>query len=154
MAVIQIGSRRAVLGTAAGRWQRGSAEQRIELYRDFVIRFLATRQDEAPDGLNPLLPAVLAMQLTVLMGAVTDNPVPLASLLPADEAKGTPAASNGRRLDELLQGYAAENVRRRLERLAGLGLVTGDTHSRVPTVIARCLAAALEAIVEGFHLED
>ncbi|HEX9088174.1 MAG TPA: plasmid pRiA4b ORF-3 family protein [Arthrobacter sp.] len=128
---IEIKSTKVVPTADSGVFLAGGPSERLEELVFFVDQFL----DTAVLGGDPAQPwerTLSAMQASLLLAAATAEPPEKARLLAAPEH--SPEAE--RSMAALLNAVAMT----RLEELADLGLLTIDTHFRVPPALIRCIA--------------
>lgn len=115
----------------AGVFLTGGPSERLEELVFFVDQFL----DTAVLGWDPAQPwerMVAGLEASILLAAATADPPEKARVLAAPDH--APLAE--RAMAGLLTGVALT----RLEELAELGLLTIDTHFRVPPALIRCVA--------------
>lgn len=114
-----------------GHFLTGSVSEQLDEFRVFTACFLeqaVLRHD--PD--QPWGKIIAAVQASVLMAAATPEPPLLQRVLAAPDH--APEA------EKRLAGVLTEIAIGRLEALAELGLVTIDTHFRVPSALIGCVA--------------
>lgn len=129
--LIKITSTRAVPAADSGVFLAGGPSERLEELVFLVDEFL----DSAVLGWDPAQPwerTVSGIQASLLLAAATSDPPEKARILAAPD--NAPPAE--RSMAGLLTGMAV----RRLEEFAELGLLTIDTHFRVPPALIRCIA--------------
>ena len=129
--LIQIKSTKVVPFPNSDGFLNGDDAERLDEYSLFTMCFLR----EAILGYDPGQPweRILAgMQASILIAATTADPPSLEGVLAA--ARHAPAPEKA--AAELLTGMAVQ----RLEALAKLGLLTIDTHFRVPQALIGCVA--------------
>jgi hypothetical protein len=128
---IEIKSTKVVPSADSGVFLAGGPSERLQELVFFVDEFLNT----TVLGWDPAQPwegTVSGLQASLLLAAATSDPPEKARVLAAPD-KAPPAE---RAMAELLTGVAMS----RLEELAELGLLTIDTHFRVPPPLIRCIA--------------
>ncbi|MDI3213979.1 plasmid pRiA4b ORF-3 family protein [Arthrobacter sp. AL12] len=128
---IKITSTKVVPSADSGVFLAGGPSERLQELVFFVDEFLNT----AVLGWDPAQPwegTVSGLQASLLLAAATSDPPEKARVLAAPD--NAPPAE--RAMAGLLTGVAMG----RLEELAELGLLTIDTHFRVPPPLIRCIA--------------
>lgn len=129
--LLEITSTKAVPSADSGVFLAGGPSERLGEMVFFVDEFL----DTAVLGWDPEQPwerTVSGLQASLLLAAATSDPPEKTRVLAApDHAPPAERAMAG-----LLTGVAVS----RLEELAELGLLTMDTHFRVPPPLVRCIA--------------
>ena len=128
--LIEIKSTKVVPSADSGVFFAGGPSGRLDELVFFVDQFLET----AVLGWDPAQPwerMVSGMQVSLLLAAATADPPEKARILAAPD--NVPPAE--RAMAGLLTGMAVG----RLEELAELGLLTIDTHFRVPPALIRCM---------------
>ena len=129
--LIEFTSTKVVPFEDSGAFLTGGTSERLEELVFFVDQYLET----AVLGWDPEQPweqLVSGLQASILLAAATADPPEKARVLAAPD--NAPAAEKA--MAGLLTGMAL----RRLEDLAGLGLLSIDTHFRVPPALIRCVA--------------
>ncbi|MET4136678.1 plasmid pRiA4b ORF-3 family protein [Pseudarthrobacter sp. PvP090] len=129
--LIEISSTKVVPSADSGVFLAGGPSERLEDLVFFVDQFLETAV-LASDPAQPWERTLSAMQASLLLAAATADPPEKARILAAPDH--APPAE--RATADLLTGVAIS----RLEELAELGLLTIDTHFRVPPALIRCIA--------------
>lgn len=136
--LIALGSTRVHPGEAVHRWLHGTPAQRVEAYRQFTTEFLrASVFHESTGPLSfwrPLEEEFATLQVSVLLAGCTGQPVP------RERIERTGKSPDD--LQDFMTDVLFERVRGRLDQLADMGLVTVDSHYRVPPVVVRCAVAA------------
>ena len=133
--LVEITSTKIVPSADSGVFLAGGPAERLEELVYFVDEFL----DTAVLGWDPAQPwerTVSGLQASLLLAAATEDPPEKARLLAAPD--NAPTAE--RAMARLLTGMAIS----RLEELAELGLLTIDTHFRVPPALIRCIASVFD----------
>lgn len=113
----------------------GSVAEQLDEFIMFTSCFL----EQAVLRLDPEEPwerTIAAVQVSVLLAAATAEPLLVERVLAAPDH----APDEEKKAAELLTQVAME----RLEELAELGLLTIDTHFRVPPALIRCVADAFD----------
>ena len=129
--LLEITSTKAVPSADSGVFLAGGPSERLGELVFFVDEFL----DTAVLGWDPAQPwerTVSGLQASLLLAAATSDPPEKTRILAAPD--NAPPAE--REMAGLLTGVAIS----RLEELAELGLLTIDTHFRVPPPLIRCIA--------------
>ena len=129
--LIEISSTKVVPSADSGVFLAGGPSERLADLVFFVDQFLETAV-LASDPAQPWERTLSAMQASLLLAAATADPPEKARILAAPDH--APPAE--RATADLLTGVAIS----RLEELAELGLLTIDTHFRVPPALIRCIA--------------
>nr|WP_306917130.1 plasmid pRiA4b ORF-3 family protein [Arthrobacter sp. V4I6] len=127
----------AVLGVDSGDFLTGGASERLQEITYFIDCFLET----AVLGYDPTLPwekPVAGLQASILIAATTADPPLLERVL--NTADHAPEAHR------MMAGLLANMAVERLEALAELGLLTIDTHFRVPPALVGCFAHVFDNV--------
>lgn len=145
--LITIGSTKAAPSLASAVFLAGSTSDRLEELVFFVDQFLSA----SVLGYDPEEPwevLVAATVASILLAAATDDPPRRDTVL----APRTGASPEERATVGALKGVALSQ----LEGLAGQGILTLDTHFRVPPALVRCIANTYEdaAVLEDLGLLD
>ncbi|MET1087363.1 MAG: hypothetical protein ABWY04_09630 [Arthrobacter sp.] len=133
--IIRIKPTKVVPYEDAGRFLGGSIAEQLDEFITFTSCFL----DQAVLRLDPEEPwerTIAAVQVSVLLAAATSGPPLLERILAAPDH----APEEDRAAADLVTKVAME----RLEGLAELGLLTIDTHFRVPPALIRSVAVAFD----------
>ena len=133
--LIEIGSTKVVPSEAADVFVSGGTAGRLEELVFFVEQFLET----AVLGYDRELPwerLIAGMQASILLAAATPDPPLRERVLAAPDA--APDA------EKMMAGVLTRAVLGRLEALAELGLLSIDTHFRVPPPLIGCVAGVFD----------
>ncbi|MET3811774.1 plasmid pRiA4b ORF-3 family protein [Arthrobacter sp. UYEF3] len=133
--LIQIGSTRVVPAAAADVFVAGGTADRLEELVFFVEQFLEAAV-LGYDREQPWERIIAGMQASILLAAATPDPPLRELVLAAPDA--APEA------EKLMAGVLTRAVLSRLEALAELGLLTIDTHFRVPPALIGCVAGVFD----------
>ncbi len=125
----------------------GTTAERVEEYSFYTTRFL----EQTVLGIDPALPdlsaTLIGLQVSILIAASTPEPpsvervLALADKVPDEEKKIT--------------DIIARMTVGRLERLAELGLLTIDTHLRVPPALIGCVLEAFDDdVIDSLDLRE
>lgn len=129
--LIKITSTKAVPFEGVDAFLGGGPSERLEELVFFVDSFLRSAVlDYDPE--QPWERIVAALQASILIAAASDDPPLLERVLAAPGA----APAEEEAMTRLFTDMAVD----RLNRLADLGLLTIDTHFRVPPAVIRCVA--------------
>jgi len=127
-------------------WAGGPSEQleEFEFFTDCFLR--AAVLDYDPE--QPWESSISGMQATILIAAATADPPEKKRVLAAPDH--APVA------EKAMVALLTEVAVSRLEALAELGLLTIDTHFRVPQALIRCIANVFDDdwVLEGLGLGD
>ena len=145
--LIEIKSTKVVPFPDSAGFLTGSDSERLDEFSLFTMCFL----EQAVLGFDPEQPweRILAgLQTSILISAATADPPSLERVLAS--AQHAPATEKA--MTELLTSMAVG----RLEALAELGLLTIDTHIRVPPALIRCVADVFDddRLLEALGLEE
>jgi hypothetical protein len=145
--LIKIGPTKAVSSPASAVFQAGNTSDRLEELVFFVDQFLAA----SVLGYDPEQPwevLVAATVASILLAASSEDPPRTNTVL--DPRTG--ASPEERATVESLKAAAMNQ----LEALAGQGILTIDTHFRVPPALVRCIANTYEdaTVLEDLGLLD
>jgi hypothetical protein len=145
--LIKIGPTKAVPSPACAVFQAGNTSDRLEELVFFVDQFLAA----SVLGYDPEQPwevLVAATVASILLAASSEDPPRTDTVL--DPRTG--ASPEERATVESLKAAAMNQ----LEALAGQGILTIDTHFRVPPALVRCIANTYEdaTVLEDLGLLD
>ena len=145
--LIKIGPTKAVSSPASAVFQAGNTSDRLEELVFFVDQFLAA----SVLGYDPEQPwevLVAATVASILLAASSEDPPRTDTVL--DPRTG--ASPEERATVESLKAAALNQ----LEALAGQGILTIDTHFRVPPALVRCIANTYEdaTVLEDLGLLD
>ena len=145
--LIEIKSTKVVPFPDSAGFLTGSDSERLDEFSLFTMCFL----EQAVLGFDPEQPweRILAgLQTSILISAATADPPSLERVLAS--AQHAPATEKA--MTELLTSMAVG----RLEALAELGLLTIDTHFRVPPALIRCVADVFDddRLLEALGLEE
>ncbi|MFC9353080.1 hypothetical protein [Arthrobacter sp. NPDC057013] len=133
--LIKIGSTKAEPTAASAVFQAGSTPDRLEELVFFVEQFLSASV-LAYDPEQPWEVLVAATVASILLAAASEDPPRTNAVL--DPRKG--ASAEERATVETLKAAAMHQ----LERLEEQGILTIDTHFRVPPAVVRCIATTYE----------
>ncbi|MFE4543001.1 hypothetical protein [Arthrobacter sp. NPDC056727] len=145
--LIKIGPTKAVPSQAAAYFQAGPTSDRLEELVFFVEQFIsASVLDYDPE--RPWEVLVAATVASILLAAASEDPPRADAVL--DPRKG--ASPEEKATVESLKTAALGQ----LETLAGQGILTIDTHFRVPPALVRCIATTYEdaSVLEDLGLLD
>ncbi len=129
--LIEITTTKVVPFEGSEAFLSGSPSEQLEDLVFFVDRFLATAVLDY-DSAQPWERTVSGLQASILLAAATADPPERKRVLAAPDHAPAPEKSMAR----VLTGVAMS----RLEELAELGLLSIDTHFRVPPALIRCVA--------------
>ncbi|MCY0903844.1 plasmid pRiA4b ORF-3 family protein [Arthrobacter sp. H14-L1] len=145
--LIEIKATKVVPFEDAEGFLSGTAAERVEAYSFYATRFL----EQTVLGIDPAFPdmsATLAgLEVSILIAASTSEPPSLERVL----ALADQAPEEEKRITEIISRLALG----RLERLAELGLLTIDTHFRVPPALIGCVVDAFDDdVIDRLHLGE
>lgn len=129
--LIQIKATKVVPFPEPGDFLTGGPSERLEEFELFIDCYLRAAVLEY-DPAQPWEKSLSGMQASILMAAATPDPPEKQRVLAAPDH--APAADTA--MVRLLTDVAVS----RLEALAELGLLTIDTHFRIPLALIRCIA--------------
>ena len=133
--LIKITSTKVVPFEGTEDFLAGGPSARLEELAFFVDQFLVAAVLDY-DPAQPWERTLAGLQASILMAAATEDPPSLERVLAAaDQAPAAEKAMAG-----LLTGMAVS----RMEALAELGLLTINTHFRVPPALIRCVATVFD----------
>jgi hypothetical protein len=145
--LIKIGPTKAVPSQAAAFFQAGATSDRLEELAFFVEQFLSASV-LGYDAEQPWEVLVAATVASILLAAASEDPPRTDAVL--DPRTG--ASPEEKATVESLKSAAMGQ----LEALAGQGILTIDTHFRVPPALVRCIAAIYEdpSVLDDLGLLD
>lgn len=145
--LIRVGPTKAVPSQASAVFQAGSTSERLEELVFFVEQFLSASV-LGYDTEQPWEVLVAATVASILLAAASEDPPRTDTVL--DPRAGAPAEE--RATVESLKTAAMGQ----LEALAEQGILTIDTHFRVPPALVRCIATTYEdaSVLEDLGLLD
>lgn len=128
--------------TQTEQWLHGGVPEQVNQYREFVISFLL--RTVVPADLNaPLLPAVASLMLMVLTAGTVE---------PVERVRLDDLQSGAAEGEAIFGTLPVRLVKRRLDQYSELGLVTGKDHYKVAPVVAQCIGAIADDVMD-FALE-
>ncbi|GAB3519783.1 plasmid pRiA4b ORF-3 family protein [Arthrobacter monumenti] len=133
--LITVSTTTAKPAAAAEQWLHAGAPERVAQYRQFVTEFLldTVASDELGESFRPTVATFMMMVLTA------------GTMEPVEKAK----------LDDLIEQLEDQSLvdalppvfaKGKLDELAELGLLTGDTHYVVAPAVAQCVAAVVDEL--------
>lgn len=133
--MIEVSSTKVVRSAASDVFVAGGTAERLEELEFFVEQFLEAAVLGC-DWEQPWERLIAGMQASILLAAATPEPPLKERVLAA--AKSAPDE------EKMMVGVLTDVVVSRLEALAELGLMTIDTHFRVPTAVIGCVAGVFD----------
>lgn len=146
-ALIELKPTKAVPTADSSVFLFGEPSKRLEELVFLVDQFLvAAVLDWDPE--QPWERIVSGLQASALLAAATSDPPERARVLAAPD--------NAPEADSALAGILTSVAVRRLDELAELGLLTIDTHFRVPPALIRCIANVFDddSVLAGLGLDQ
>ncbi|GAB3262419.1 plasmid pRiA4b ORF-3 family protein [Arthrobacter pigmenti] len=140
--LISIGSTTVKPTTQAEQWLRGGVPEQVNQYREFVISFLL-RTVVPADEYEPLIPTIASLMLMVLTAGTSE---------PVERARLDDLISGAAESEDIFGTLPVRLVKRRLDQYSELGLVTGKDHYKVSPVVAQCIGAIVDDVMD-FALE-
>jgi hypothetical protein len=129
--LIEIKSTKVVPSADSAVFLAGRSSERLEELVFFVDQFLVAAVLEW-DPAQPWERIVSGLQASILLAAATSDP--------PEKARVLAAPDNAPEAEKAMAGILTQLAVDRLDDLAELGLVTIDTHFRVPPALIRCVA--------------
>jgi hypothetical protein len=145
--LIELKSTKAVPTADSGVFLAGEPSKRLEELVFLVDQFLvAAVLDWDPE--QPWERIVSGLQASILLAAATSDPPERARVLAAPD--------NAPETDNAMTGVLTSVAAKRLDELAELGLLTIDTHFRVPPALIRCIANVFDddSVLAGLGLDQ